>query len=155
MRSRWWGTSPPTRASESIRSIGGGKRCCMEFVTSPHGKIAMWTPRILEQGSTMCSREFYNFSTVALACCGDLVETEHLTTGRQLTTRPKQPLVPGLCQNHHGISRDWPRNHRCKTVLAPWVLSTSRTRGRTQAAQELHVTPSLFLHRRLSSSPHL
>lgn len=39
--------------------IGVRKRCCLELMASPYGRITMLTLRVLDQGHVICNWEFY------------------------------------------------------------------------------------------------
>lgn len=91
-----------------IRGMGGGKRCHVEFLANPNGKSTMQTARIPGRGYAVC---IYNVLTIALVCCRDLMKTEHLTMGHQLTVWPKRPIMTGFCQNQHITPRDGPRSN--------------------------------------------
>lgn len=44
-----------------IRGIDVGKRCPIEFVVGPNGRITTQSPRVLEQGHATCSGEVMSF----------------------------------------------------------------------------------------------
>lgn len=51
-----------------VRCISSEKRCFVEFMMSSNGKVTMQTPRVLDKGHGICSREVNTFEQTASVC---------------------------------------------------------------------------------------
>lgn len=80
-----WGMSSPVIWAlwlcrlHGVGGFSGGKRCCMDFVARPSGRITIQDLGNWEPGHTICSRESCAFRKLLPPCYKALVETESLS----------------------------------------------------------------------------